>query len=63
MQEYQSICSLQCNLADRPGTNLGEVHKHFVRVHGQVFFRLLDVVQLGLGVATTTDLGKRATRR
>ena len=46
-----------------PGINLDEVQRNLVRARGQVLVRLLDVVRLGLGVVTTTDLAKRATLR
>ena len=46
-----------------PGINLDEVQRNLVRARGQVLERLLDVVRLGLGVVTTTDLAKSAACR
>ena len=46
-----------------PGINLDEVQRNCVCARGQVLVRLLDVVRLGLGVVTTTDLAKSAACR
>ena len=46
-----------------PGINLDEVQRNLVRARGQVLVRLLDVMRLGLGVVTTTDLAKSAACR
>ena len=51
------------SILDKPGINLDEVQREFVLARGQILERLLDVVRLGLGVVTTTDLAKRATIR